>query len=155
VYSFFGSSLQLAVGPVAIVSLLMGSLVSQYGIVAESEESVEFASEVCLCMGSILVVLSILNVGNFIRYISFPVMSGFTSAAAALIGLNQVKSMFGFTYPGVNPATGLGSGYFLAEQHRPLSLGNNFYFGNYIVRGGGSATGFTRGWRKQTVRSLG
>lgn len=96
-YTFFGSSLQLAVGPVAIVSLLMGQLISKYGIAPGSAESVDFAGEVCLAMGTILAVLCFVNAGNFIRYISFPVMSGFTSAAASLIGLNQVKNMFGFT----------------------------------------------------------
>jgi len=49
----------------------------------------------------------------------------------------------------------LRSGYFLPEQHRPSSIGKHYYFGKYIVRGGGSATGFTLGWRKKTVRSLG
>lgn len=58
-------------------------------------------------MGAILSVLAIINAGNFIRYISFPVMSGFTSAAASLIGLNQMKSMFGFTN-GYYPQTGDG-----------------------------------------------
>lgn len=96
-YTFFGSSMMLAVGPVAIVSLLMGSLVSQYGVEVGSEAAVNFAGECCLAMGSILLVLSFLNMGNFIRYLSYPVMTGFTAAAACLIGLNQIKLMFGFT----------------------------------------------------------
>ena len=97
VYTFFGSSMQLAVGAVAICCLLIGALVSQYGVVPGSEESVQLGGEIALATGTILTVMSILNMGNLIRYISFPVMSGFTSAAASLIAMNQIKHMFGFT----------------------------------------------------------
>jgi MFS superfamily sulfate permease-like transporter len=37
-----------------------------------------------------------LNLGNFIRFISHPVMSGFTTGAAMTIGLNQISPAFGF-----------------------------------------------------------
>eukprot|EP01034_Spumella_vulgaris_P034735 gene34735-42843_t len=96
-YTFFGSSLQLAVGPVALVSLLMGQLVIQYGVEAGSVDSVNLAGEAALCVGLFLTVMSVLKLGNFIRFISHPVMSGFTTAAAMLIGLNQLKNAFGFT----------------------------------------------------------
>jgi len=46
-YAFFGSSMILAVGPVAIVSLLMGQLVTEYGIKTGSVEAVNFAGEYC------------------------------------------------------------------------------------------------------------
>lgn len=42
-------------------------------------------------------ILSLLNLGNIIRYVSFSVISGFTSGAACVIGLNQLKSAFGFS----------------------------------------------------------
>lgn len=51
VYTFFGSSLQLAVGPVAIVSLLMGQLISKYNITPGTPESVDFAGELGLGLG--------------------------------------------------------------------------------------------------------
>jgi SulP family sulfate permease len=98
-YAFFGSSGQLCVGPVALVSLLTGELINTYGIdyVNNPQEAVDFAGEVALAVGLVLVVMSLLNLGNLIRFISHPVMSGFTTAAACLIGMNQIKSAFGFT----------------------------------------------------------
>ena len=108
-YVLLGSSMTLALGPVAIVGLLTGSLVSKYEIEIASAEAVDFAGECCLVAGTILLVLSLLNLGNFIRFISHPVMSGFTTAAAMLIGLNQIKGAFGFkAIDGYYPQTGDG-----------------------------------------------
>ncbi len=108
-YVIFGTSMTLAVGPVAIVGLLVGGLVSKYGIETASTEAVDFASEVCIVAGCILIAMSLLNLGNFIRFISHPVMSGFTTAAAMLIGLNQLKGAFGFKFEdGYYPQTGDG-----------------------------------------------
>eukprot|EP01038_Epipyxis_sp_PR26KG_P007870 gene7870-10684_t len=98
-YIFFGSSMQLCVGPVALMSLLMGELIVKYNIdyVNYPEEAVNFAQCAAIAAGTIMTVLSILNLGNFIRFIAHPVMSGFTTGAAMLIGLNQLKSAFGFS----------------------------------------------------------
>lgn len=89
----------LAVGPVAVVSLLTGSLVAQYvpDYATNTTEALNVAAQAALCCGIILTVLSFLNLGDFIRYVSHPVMSGFTSAAACIIGLNQLKGAFGFS----------------------------------------------------------
>lgn len=95
-YTFFGSSMQLGVGPVALISLLTAELINKYGIIPASPEAVNFACQAALAVGTILVVMSVLNLGNFIRFISHPVMSGFTTAAAMIIGMNQLKSAFGF-----------------------------------------------------------
>lgn len=96
VYTFFGSSLQLAVGPVALVSLLQAELINKYNITPGSADSVDFAGECAVAIGLILIIMSLLNLGNLIRFISHPVMSAFTTAAACLIGQNQLKSAFGF-----------------------------------------------------------
>ena len=96
-YVLFGTSNCLAVGPVAIVSLLVATLINKYGITPGSVASVDLASQACLGMGIILVLMGISNLGSFIRFLSHPVISGFTSAAACLIGLSQVKSAFNFT----------------------------------------------------------
>ena len=87
-YAFFGSSMILAVGPVALVSLLVGQLITDYGIAPGTPEAVQLAGEACIAVGMILTVLSFANCGKFIRFISYPVMSGFTTAAAMLIGLS-------------------------------------------------------------------
>lgn len=98
-YTTFGSSLQLAVGPVAIVSLLVGQIVAQYvpDYATNTADAIDCAAEVALAIGLTLVILSALNMGDFIRFISYPVMSGFTSGAACIIGLNQLKNAFGFS----------------------------------------------------------
>ena len=98
-YAFFGSSMILAVGPVAIVSLLMGQLVTNYGIKAGTEEAVRFAGEVSVAVGTILLIMSVINFGNVIRFVSFPVMSAFTTSAAWTIGLSQVANVFNFKAP--------------------------------------------------------
>ena len=97
-YTFFGSSMQLAVGPVAIVSLLTGTIVTKYvtNPTTHVEDAVDTAAQASLTCGIILVVMAVLNMGDFIHFLAHPVMSGFTSAAACLIGMNQLKSAFGF-----------------------------------------------------------
>lgn len=60
------------------------------------QKAVEVAGEIALCCGIILTVIGLLNMGNLIKFISFPVMSGFTSGAACAIGLSQLKGALGF-----------------------------------------------------------
>jgi SulP family sulfate permease len=98
-YAMVGSSLQLQVGPVALVSLLTAELIVKYGIdyVNDIEAAMDTAAQAALCCGIILTVMSVLNLGRLINFISMPVMSGFTTAAACLIGLSQLKNAFGFS----------------------------------------------------------
>ena len=95
-YIILGSSMQLALGPVAIVSSLVGELVTVYGNEPGSQNAVDTASQAALSMGIILFVMGALNMGVLIRFISKPVLVGFTTAAAMLIGVSQLKSAFGF-----------------------------------------------------------
>lgn len=88
--------MQLCVGPVALVSLLQSELISKYNITAGSQDAVDFSGECCIAVALILTVLALLNCGDLIRFIAHPVMSGFTTAAAMLIGQNQLKGAFGF-----------------------------------------------------------
>jgi SulP family sulfate permease len=91
--------MQLGLGPVAIVSLLTGNLINQYKVdwANDPEAAVNTASQAALGCGIILTVMGIFKIGTLIRYISHPVMSGFTTAAAMLIGISQLKAAFGFT----------------------------------------------------------
>lgn len=100
--------MQLCVGPVALVSLLQSELISKYNITPGSQEAVDFAGECCIAVGLILTILALLNCGDLIRFIAHPVMSGFTTAAAMLIGQNQLKGAFGFL---VNPPQAGQEGY--------------------------------------------
>ena len=75
-YVIFGTSMHLGLGPVALVSILTGQLVIQYGIdyVKDPQEAVDFAGECALAVGTIFAVLSVLNLGDMINLISHPVM---------------------------------------------------------------------------------
>jgi sulfate permease, SulP family len=94
VYALFGSSRQLAVGPVAIVSLLTLSGVSQ---LAEpgSGEFVALAALLALMTGVIQLGLGLLRAGFITNFLSHAVISGFTSAAAIIIGLSQLRHLLG------------------------------------------------------------
>ena len=83
--------MQLSVGPVALASLLTGTLVNDFHAAPGSPESVHVGAQAALCVGVILTLLSLLNLGHMIQYVSRPVMSGFTTGAALTIGLSQMK----------------------------------------------------------------
>lgn len=93
-YAFFGSSRQLAVGPVAIVSLLTLSGIQQ---LAEpgSAEFVSYALLLALMVGVVQFGLGLVRGGAVVKFLSHAVISGFTSAAAIIIGLSQIKNITG------------------------------------------------------------
>jgi len=105
-YIFLGTSMQLGVGPVALISLLTGELLGKYGIDATENpnQAIDFAAQACFASGLLMVIMGAFNLGNLIRFISHPVMSGFTTAAAMIIGLNQMRNAFGF--PNIVPRVG-------------------------------------------------
>lgn len=109
-YTLFGSSMQLQVGPVAVVSLLTGALLSKYKVdyINDPQAAIDCGCQAALCAGILLSLMGILNMGNFINFMAHPVMSGFTSAAACLIGLSQLKDAFGFIVPASNKIPALG-----------------------------------------------
>ena len=94
IYALFGSSRQLAVGPVAIVSLLTLSGVS---LLAEpgSAEFIALAALLALMVGVIQFALGLMRAGFITNFLSHAVISGFTSAAALIIGLSQLKHLLG------------------------------------------------------------
>ncbi|WJX77480.1 Sulfate transporter 4.1, chloroplastic [Trifolium repens] len=95
VYAIFGSSRQLAVGPVALVSLLVSNVL---GSVADSFSEVytELAILLALMVRILECIMGLLRLGWLIRFISHYVISGFTSASAIVIGLSQAKYFLGY-----------------------------------------------------------
>jgi sulfate permease, SulP family len=81
----------LSVGPVALASLLTGTLVNDYNVTHGTQDAVNVGTEAALSVGALLMILSVLNLGFLIQYVSRPVMSGFTTGAAMIIGLQQLK----------------------------------------------------------------
>lgn len=98
IYGALGTSRTLAVGPVAIVSLLVASSV---GALAESgsAESIQLALTLALLVGIIQGVMGLLRVGFIVNFLSHPVLAGFTSAAAIIIGFGQLKHILGVSLP--------------------------------------------------------
>lgn len=95
VYAIFGSSRQLAVGPVALVSLLVSNVLS--GIVDSSDDLyTEMAILLALMVGVLECVMGLLRLGWLLRFISHSVISGFTTASAIVIGLSQAKYFLGY-----------------------------------------------------------
>lgn len=101
VYAFFGTSRQLAVGPVAMDSLIVASGVGAIAAVG-SEYFIFLAILLALMMGVIQVLFGVFKLGFLVNFLSKPVISGFTSAAALIIGLNQLKYLFGVSMPRSN-----------------------------------------------------
>lgn len=97
-YAFFGSSLQLTVGSTALISLMTGEIISKYKINYEEDLglALDTAAQAAFTCGIIVAILGILNLGNTIRFVSQPVMSGFTTGAAMTIGLTQIRAAVGF-----------------------------------------------------------
>lgn len=94
IYALLGSSPQLAVGPVAMVSLLIASGV---GAIAEigSAEFIQYAILLALMVGVIQLLMGLFRLGFLVNFLSHPVIAGFTSAAALIIGISQIKYLFG------------------------------------------------------------
>ncbi|MCP3929474.1 MAG: solute carrier 26 family protein [Bacteroidetes bacterium] len=97
-YATFGTSRQLAVGPVAMVSLLVAAGV---GTLAEggTEQYIALAITLALMVGLIQFGLGVFRLGFLVNFLSHPVVSGFTSAAALIIGLSQLKHLLGIDIP--------------------------------------------------------
>jgi len=93
-YAIFGTSRQLAVGPVAMVSLLTAAGI---GALADggTETYIALAIALALMVGVIQFLLGVFRLGFLVNFLSHPVISGFTSAAALIIGLSQLKHLLG------------------------------------------------------------
>lgn len=91
-----GTSPVLAVGPVAMDSLLVASGLGALGIVG-IENYIAAAVFLSLFMGAIQLTLGLLKMGMVVNFLSKPVINGFTSAAALIIGVSQFKNFSGIT----------------------------------------------------------
>jgi SulP family sulfate permease len=93
-YAIFGTSRQLAVGPVAMVALLIAAGVSTLAETG-TESYVHLAIVLALLVGLIQLLMGIFRLGFLVNFLSHPVVSGFTSAAALIIGFSQLKHLLG------------------------------------------------------------
>ena len=97
-YGLLGSSRALAVGPVAIVSLMVATTLGEF---AEAGSAGYLAGAILLAFlsGAILLGMGFARLGFLVNFLSHPVISGFSSAAALVIGFSQLKHLLGFDIP--------------------------------------------------------
>jgi SulP family sulfate permease len=97
VYAIFGSSRQVAIGPVAMDSLIVATGVSTLAL-AGSDSYIVIAILLAFMVGGIQFLLGVFRLGFVVNFLSKPVISGFTSAVALTIGINQFRNLFGVDF---------------------------------------------------------
>jgi SulP family sulfate permease len=97
-YAFFGSSMTLAVGPVAVASLMTASALTPLAAPG-SESYLMLAVLMALMSGLILFIAGLLRLGFLAYFLSHPVISGFISGSAILIAVGQLKYLLGISLP--------------------------------------------------------
>jgi SulP family sulfate permease len=111
-YALFGTSRTLAVGPVAVVSLMTATAAG--GVAAQgSPEYIAAALVLALLSGLILLTMGMLRLGFLANLLSHPVIAGFIIASAVLIAVSQLKHILGIP----------GSGETLPEMAAALAVG--------------------------------
>ncbi len=93
--SLFGSSRQLATGPVAIVSLMTAAALEPLALTPQGY--LAYAAIIAMMVGAIQLLLGILRLGVLVDFMSHPVVLGFTNAAALIIASSQVNKILGIT----------------------------------------------------------
>ncbi len=92
--SLFGSSHQLATGPVAVVSLMTAASLEPLAT-AGSTAFIAYAVALSLLVGLFQLTLGVLRLGLVVNFLSHPVVNGFTNAAALIIATSQLSKLFG------------------------------------------------------------
>jgi SulP family sulfate permease len=92
--AMWGSSAQLATGPVAVVSLLTASALAPLAA-SGSSQFIALAIMMALMVGLIQLTLGIFKLGVVVNFLSHPVIVGFTNAAAIIISLSQLSKVLG------------------------------------------------------------
>lgn len=100
-YAAFGSSRVLAVGPVAVVSLMTAAAI---GDLAQAGSPAYWLLAITLAFisGAMLLLMGLLRLGFLANFLSHPVISGFITASALLIAVGQLKVILGIQVPGHN-----------------------------------------------------
>ena len=140
-YSVFGTSRSLAVGPVAVVSLMTAAAV---GNVTQTLDIGYAAAALTLAAmsGAMLLLMGILRLGFIANFLSHPVISGFITASGLLIAASQIRHVLGITAEGHN----------LVELL--TSLGAHLQDTNLVTLGIGAAALVFLFWVRSGLRSF-
>lgn len=93
IYAFMGTSRHLGVGPVALIALLIASAVAP--IAETPEEYITLSILLTLMTGGLQFLFGLMRMGFLVNLLSHPVLSGFVSAAAIIIGFSQLHHLLG------------------------------------------------------------
>ena len=99
VYALFGTSRVLAVGPVAVVSLMTAAAIGEHAV-AGSPAYWAVAITLAFLSGILLLAMGLLRLGFLANFLSHPVISGFITASGLLIAMSQVKTILGIRAEG-------------------------------------------------------
>ncbi len=97
IYIVFGTSRQVAIGPVATDSLIVSTGISTIAL-AGSDSYISLAILLSFMVGSIQFVMGVFSLGFIVNFLSMPVITGFTSAVAIIIGVNQFGNLLGVDF---------------------------------------------------------
>ncbi|RMZ26226.1 hypothetical protein D0859_09711 [Hortaea werneckii] len=109
IYTFMGSTKgavppnDLSTGPTSLLGLTTSEVIESIGTDVYTPQQI--ASAVAMCIGFYGIIVGFLNVGFLLEFISLPILSGFISAVAITIGLNQMDSLLGEDNVGDGTAT--------------------------------------------------
>jgi sulfate permease, SulP family len=101
VYAIFGTSRTLAVGPVAVVSLMTAAALGKLGL-GNAADYAAAAVTLAALSGIILLALGIFRLGFLANFLSHPVIAGFITASGILIAAGQLKHVLGIKAEGEN-----------------------------------------------------
>ena len=96
IYSLIGSSRTLAVGPTAIIAMMTLEVASSFAVPG-SEEYIQITVKLGFITGILLLILRLVNFGNIISFLSHAVVTGFITAAAIVIVVNQLPPLVGLS----------------------------------------------------------
>ncbi len=94
IYMVLGTSKHLAIGPVAMDSLLVGAVLGAMAIDG-IENYIALAIVLAFCVGALQLLMGLLRMGFLVNFLSEPVIKGFTAAAALIIVASQLKHVLG------------------------------------------------------------
>ena len=140
-YALFGTSGALAVGPVAVVSLMTAAAVGEFAK-AGTAAYLDVALALALLSGVMLALMGILRLGFLANFLSHPVISGFVTASGLLIAASQFKTLMGVG----------GGGHTLPEMLQ--SLGQEASQTNLLTLASGLGTVAFLFWVRQGLKPL-
>lgn len=124
IYALFGTSRTLAVGPVAVVSLMTAAAVGKLALPG-SADYVLAVITLAFLSGVILLVMAVLRLGFLANFLSHPVIAGFITASGLIIAVSQLKHILGIK----------------AHGHTLISLGGSLFDGLTAINPATAAIG--------------